>query len=417
MADKIRGFISFADKDKMLQGELRKHLHGLRDRVSWRDHMIPAGMERDEAVLAELGAAHIILLLISADFLASDYLSLIEVKEAMKRHERGEASVIPILLRDVMWEDEPYKQLQYLPRSGKFIDSYDNRDSAFKEVAVEIKEAIAILIEHNTELHVTEGELLPAEMLHDELLKLDYWEQAKKFRDETGKSVHIGAFLIYGAPQHEQAWLLYRLIHTTQPENVDKQIFRYPLYRLSCSNTPKRLWESMGKWLDGRNIPRTPNDIAYAIYDLWQKQSVILILDGLDQVDQKHIQNILDEFWKPLMEKVQRQKQIPNHYLLLFLVDHEGRVENWQIPWSDRVDLLNPSTPPISLKKLREFSPEDIDEWIRIGVNTLPPILTPEEILKEGGTPQVVFQRICDLCNHDWYERESDWLKPYGISR
>jgi hypothetical protein len=46
-----------------------------------------------------LNRANVILLLISADFLASDYCYDVEMKRAMERHEAGEAIVIPIILR------------------------------------------------------------------------------------------------------------------------------------------------------------------------------------------------------------------------------------------------------------------------------------------------------------------------------
>ena len=394
MVDKIKGFISFADEDKLLQGELRNHLNGLREQVTWSDH-------------------------ISADFIGSDYINSVEAKAAMERVERGEACVIPILLRDVFWEDQPYANLQYLPKNGKFIKSQSNRDSVFREVVEDIKETIAGFIENHAELQATSDELIPAEVLHGELLRLDYWEQTKNFQSVMGGNVHVGAFLIYGEAHYEQAWLLHRLVHMLKIKNVDKPFFRYPLDRLACSTTPKRLWDSIGKWLDGSNTPRTPEAIAGEVYDLWQRQSVIFILDGLEKVTEQHIQEVLHSFWGPLMGIINQkaQKKVPHHYLLLFLVDHEGYVENWSINWSERLHLLDPNAPPVNLKKLQKFKPHYIDEWTRIGVGILPLTLTPEEILVEGGVPQVVFQRICDLCNHDWYERESEWLKQYGISR
>ena len=59
--------------------------------------------------------AQIILLLISPSFLASDYCYDIETKRALDGHDKGEAKVIPVLLRPVDWEGAPFARLQGLP--------------------------------------------------------------------------------------------------------------------------------------------------------------------------------------------------------------------------------------------------------------------------------------------------------------
>jgi replicative DNA helicase len=100
------------------------------------------GSEIDE----HLNTAHAILLLISADFLASDYCYDIEMKRAMERHERRETRVIPIILRAVdNWQATPFGKLKALPTDGKPITSWQNRDEAFADVARGIRLAIAEL--------------------------------------------------------------------------------------------------------------------------------------------------------------------------------------------------------------------------------------------------------------------------------
>jgi hypothetical protein len=55
-------------------------------------------------------------LLISADFLASDYCYGIELQRALEGHQRGKARVIPIILRPCDWQTSPFAPLQCLPR-------------------------------------------------------------------------------------------------------------------------------------------------------------------------------------------------------------------------------------------------------------------------------------------------------------
>lgn len=95
-------FMSYSLADEALRNELEKHLEALRRQgvISiWHDHRIEPGEELHQQIAAELQSADIILLLISADFLSSDYCYDTEMSCAMERHERGEARVIPVILR------------------------------------------------------------------------------------------------------------------------------------------------------------------------------------------------------------------------------------------------------------------------------------------------------------------------------
>ena len=140
-------FYSYATshRDEVLREELEKHLAGLQHRgliKSWSRREIIAGKSQREEIDKHLEAASVILLLISPDFLASDYAYSAEMLRAMERHQAGDARVIPILLRPVDIEDEPFTHLALLPTNGKPISVWRNRDSAFAEIAKEIGRSI-----------------------------------------------------------------------------------------------------------------------------------------------------------------------------------------------------------------------------------------------------------------------------------
>lgn len=111
----------------------------------WRDRAIEAGVEWAEDIKAHLESAQIILLLISPDFMASDYCYDIEMKRAIERHQEGTAKVIPIILRPVDWQGTPFSKLQSLPTDGRAITVSSDLDTAFFEVARGIRQAIAKL--------------------------------------------------------------------------------------------------------------------------------------------------------------------------------------------------------------------------------------------------------------------------------
>ena len=140
-------FYSYAHEDELFRQRLETHLSQLRRQgliSGWHDRQIAAGTEWKQEIDAHLETASIILLLISPDFLASDYCYDIEMQRALERHQRGEARIAPILLRPCDWQHAPFAHLQALPHDGKAITTWDNQDEAFLEIVQGIRQ----LIEH-----------------------------------------------------------------------------------------------------------------------------------------------------------------------------------------------------------------------------------------------------------------------------
>jgi len=140
-------FFCYAHEDEPLLNELKKHLQPLQRQKlisTWHDRDISAGTEWEQKINQHLDTAEIILLLVSPDFMASDYCYDIEMKRAIERHERGEAKVIPIILRPVYWQGAPFGRLQALPKDAKAVMSSDwhNQDEAFFDVADSIRKVI-----------------------------------------------------------------------------------------------------------------------------------------------------------------------------------------------------------------------------------------------------------------------------------
>ena len=83
---------------------------------TWHDRRIVAGDEFNNCIGDELERADIILLLVSPDFIASDYCYDIEVKRALERVSAGQARAIPIILRACDWHDAPFGKLELAPK-------------------------------------------------------------------------------------------------------------------------------------------------------------------------------------------------------------------------------------------------------------------------------------------------------------
>jgi tetratricopeptide (TPR) repeat protein len=137
----VKIFYSYSHRDKDLRDELANHLG--RSYISgWYDREILPGEDWEDKIDDNLNTSHIILLLISSDFIASDYCWGKEMKRALERNAAKEAYVIPIILRSVYWKDEPFSKLQVLPTGGRPITSWLNRDEAFFDVTEGIRRTI-----------------------------------------------------------------------------------------------------------------------------------------------------------------------------------------------------------------------------------------------------------------------------------
>jgi len=130
-------FFSYSHADEELRDQLEKHLTMLRRQgliSAWHDRRIKAGDAIDTRISAELEQASIILLLVSSDFLASEYCYDVEMMRAMERHATGEARVIPIILRPCDWHDAPFGKLLAAPTDGKAVTKWSNRDEAWLDM-------------------------------------------------------------------------------------------------------------------------------------------------------------------------------------------------------------------------------------------------------------------------------------------
>src|SRR5271165_3844926 len=146
-AEGARVFISYSHRDETLRGELETHLKLLQRQGTisvWQDRKITAGTEWKGQIDKNLESAQIIVLLVSADFIASDYCYDTEMKVALRRHEQRTAHVVPIILRKVdNWESTEFGKLQALPTGGKPVTLWADRDSAWADVAKGIREVAA----------------------------------------------------------------------------------------------------------------------------------------------------------------------------------------------------------------------------------------------------------------------------------
>jgi TIR domain len=138
-------FVSYAHKDERYRQRLEISLIQLqRDGLIniWHDRKILPGQEWDQEIDRNLESAEIILLLVSPDFLGSDYAYGREMLRALERHQSRSAIVIPIILRPSDWQHGPLAPLQALPSDGRPVARWSDRDQAWLDVAQGLRRLI-----------------------------------------------------------------------------------------------------------------------------------------------------------------------------------------------------------------------------------------------------------------------------------
>jgi hypothetical protein len=144
-------FYSYSHANEQYRKKLETHLSTLKREgliSEWHDRDITPGSEWDKEIRRQLETARIILLLVSADFIHSEFCSSVELKRAMERHEAGDARVVPIIVKPCDWHSAPFGKLQVLPKDGKPITIWKNKDEAYLDVVNGIRRVIRELNDH-----------------------------------------------------------------------------------------------------------------------------------------------------------------------------------------------------------------------------------------------------------------------------
>jgi hypothetical protein len=141
----LKVFVSYSHADETLKNQLVAHLKPLEHAgliALWHDLKLNAGDEWDAMVARNLDEADIILLLISVDFINSKYCYERELERALERHTAQQTTVVPIILRSCMWSNTPFSTLQALPKEGKAVTAWPDKDEAFLSVAEGLRRVV-----------------------------------------------------------------------------------------------------------------------------------------------------------------------------------------------------------------------------------------------------------------------------------
>jgi hypothetical protein len=139
-------FVSYSHNDERYRQALDVSLAQLKRNTLisvWHDREIIPGQQWDKQIDKDLETADIVLVLVSPDFLASEYVDTREMQRAIERHHAGRTVVVPVILRPADWQNSPLGDLQPLPSAGRPVSTWRKRDQAWLDVFRGLRQLIS----------------------------------------------------------------------------------------------------------------------------------------------------------------------------------------------------------------------------------------------------------------------------------
>ncbi len=326
MSTPLEVFCCYACEDQEMLVQLKKHLAPLERQgliTIWSDTNLTAGVEWEKELHKHLESADIFLLLISPDFMDSDYCYSTEMGRAIERHNEGCVVVIPILLRPTFWQNASFAELQIIPTEAKPVTNWPNRDDAFHHITEQIYRTVSAFSSHQPLTEAKTG--LVEDSRHAEFAP-HRQQQTVRFADEKNRqeikaqrkqfcvpiliSIHEFAPMVATLREaHDNLWTRQKLIF--QADSYVKQIN-------AVSKTAHERAAVAGSELSIDPAGRTVMD---ALIEYWtdQNEYVQAMLQPLRKVHTRFFGKtdikILDEFAKKADEKLTALEEAIRLYL------------------------------------------------------------------------------------------------------
>jgi WD40 repeat protein len=219
MSAPVEIFCCYAREDQQMLEHLKKHLMPLQRSGLihiWSDTNLNAGQEWEKELHLHLESADIILLLISPDFISSEYCYSTEMKRAIERHDQGSAHVIPILLRSTFWRNAPFAKLQIVPTNAKPVKGWSDHDEAFHDITIHVNQIVTQLQTRRTldEAHTHEN----AQRYKD---ALGCYEQILSLESQNGPALFSRARTLYHLGEIDASIEAFTLAEQTAPAAGD----------------------------------------------------------------------------------------------------------------------------------------------------------------------------------------------------
>ncbi|RAQ40196.1 hypothetical protein B9S53_17200 [Arthrospira sp. O9.13F] len=306
------------------------------------------------------------------------------------------------------------KNLQQIQES---LDDLKEDTGVIRENITVIREDITVIKDEIIKLRQSQSlsETIDNQLLKA-LLNLDYDKQANLFK-EFVENHQIGACLIHGSSETAPRWLLNRLIRNVPNGNTSNYVKQIKFSRRTNTSSLERLFQEISRKI---GIVQTSSVVAIyqKILEVWQSKTVILIVENTQDVEESYLEAFLQEFWQPLAELAsQKGTTDKNKSLLLFLLDEDGYTNDWNITYTqDPTSELIPKT-MIKFMEIQPIKPRQLSSWLELDICARNLLQYSDRLVDEvfresqNGLHQYILEKICCLCQIEWEDYVSTWMK------
>ena len=139
----VKVFFSYCHRDESFKEGLEEHMAQLRREeklATWSDRELIPGEDWDETIKENLLTSDVVLFLVSSSFIASHACWDVEVTEILKRRDQGgKVELVPVILRPCEWHESILGKFQGLPKDGKAVSTWEDRDEAYLNIVKGIR--------------------------------------------------------------------------------------------------------------------------------------------------------------------------------------------------------------------------------------------------------------------------------------
>jgi hypothetical protein len=320
----VKAFCSYSHKDEDWKDRLNTYLAPLKNSDSiefWHDRKMRTGCNWQSEIDRKINTADIIILLISPDFLASDYCYGREMKIALERHEKNETVVIPVILRPCDWINTPIHSLLVHPQDEKPINSYSDPDQAFQKIADEIRKHVEQM---QTTRPNPKNEQMHSPNTQSEPIEIEFINRSDELKKITRTS--SATYLLINAPAgYGKTRLLKKVI-----EHFEQRSFCIFLNLNGKTNLNltqlanliiKECNENYSDYEIDEQIGQVGLELIRAAHNA-QKNDVLICIDDIESISSAYIKDLLNEFIPTIEQKLTKTPLTPINLRVIFSGRH-----------------------------------------------------------------------------------------------
>lgn len=314
----MNAFISYSHQDTQILDLLHKHLSQLqRDGIitTWTDQEIIAGGNLTQNINTALNKSNLFIALLTPDYIASNYCYEKEFQKALEMQEQGKITIVPVIVEPCDWLNTPFKEYKALPKDGKAVSLWENKNTAFLDVIQNIRKLTSSSNENTLETTKTESTVVPVTRNYrvqkdfDSIEKIEFTEKTfheireylKRYIEEILQIDNIKARTLIDNDKVFECLLVNRNKIATEAQlnlsiNAETSVFNsFNSHR----STDKQIAYSIGKNNGPSNKSFTLKFDEYHLY--WSENNFYTNSREIKELGSKEIADII---WNECLESV-----------------------------------------------------------------------------------------------------------------